>query len=197
MSNHMSDPMSDQDHQYRSTLRLLRPFLLRHSWSLVGAMLCTVAMTAASLAAPWPLKVAIDRIAEQAGAGGFDLDSGDWWLLAGLALAVLVIAGVGAVSSYFVDYWLNRAGERIVHALRVATYAQLQRLSLAFHARRHKGDLVTRVTGDVNAVGSLFAETLGTLASAVLTLVGMFVVCMVLDPLLTIAVFLLAPPLTS
>ena len=74
---------------------------------------------------------------------------------------MLAIAAVGAVSSYFVDYWLNRAGERIVHALRVATYAQLQRLSLAFHARRHKGDLVTRVTGDVNAVGTLFADTLG------------------------------------
>ena len=54
----------------------------------------------------------------------------------GLALSVLAIAAVGAVSSYYVDYWLNRAGERIVHALRVATYAQLQRLSLAFHARR-------------------------------------------------------------
>ncbi len=153
-------------------------------------------MTAASLAAPWPLKFAIDRIAERTGAGGFDLDAGR--LVAAVRrwpLSVLVIAAVGAVSSYYVDYWLNRAGERIVHALRVATYAQLQRLSLAFHAKRHKGDLVTRVTGDVNAVGNLFADTLGTLASAFLTLVGMFVVCMVLDPLLTVAVFLLAPPL--
>ena len=177
------------------TLRLLRPFLLRHWWSLAGALLCTVTMTAASLAAPWPLKLAIDHIAERAGRGGFDLDADDWWLLSVLSVSVLAIAAVGAASSYFVDYWLNRAGERIVHALRVATYAQLQRLSLAFHARRHKGDLVTRVTGDVNAVGTLFADTLGTLASAILTLVGMFVVCMVLDPFLTGAVFLLAPPL--
>ena len=177
------------------TMRLLRPFLLRHWRSLAGALLCTVTMTAASLAAPWPLKFAIDHIAERAGAGGFDLDADDWWLLSILSLSVLAIAAVGAASSYFVDYWLNRAGERIVHALRVATYAQLQRLSLAFHARRHKGDLVTRVTGDVNAIGTLFADTLGTLASAILTLVGMFLVCIVLDPLLTGAVFLLAPPL--
>ena len=178
------------------TLRVLRPFLLRHWRSLAGAMLCTATMTAASLATPWPLKLAIDSITERASGGnGFDLTTEDWWLLAGLALSVLAIAAVGAVSSYYVDYWLNRAGERIVHALRVATYAQLQRLSLAFHARRHKGDLVTRVTGDVNAVGTLFADTLGALASAILMLVGMFVVCVILDPLLTAAVFLLAPPL--
>ena len=51
------------------------------------------------------------------------------------------------------------------------------------------------MTGDVNAVGTLFADTLGALASAILMLVGMFVVCVILDPLLTAAVFLLAPPL--
>ena len=178
------------------TMRVLRPFLFRHWRSLAGAMLCTATMTAASLATPWPLKLAIDHIAERAAGGSqFDLTTDDWWLLAALAASVLVIAAVGAVSSYYVDYWLNRAGERIVHALRVATYAQLQRLSLAFHARRHKGDLVTRVTGDVNAVGTLFADTLGALASAILMLVGMFVVCVILDPILTALVFLLAPPL--
>jgi len=182
--------------EHAGTLRVLRPFLLRHWRSLAGALLCTVTMTAASLAAPWPLKFAIDHIAERAtGTSGFELHPDDWWLLATLALSVLAIAAVSALSSYYVDYWLNRAGERIVHALRVATYAQLQRLSLAFHARKHKGDLVTRVTGDVNAVGTLFADTLGALASAILTLVGMFVICVLLDPLLTAAVFLLAPPL--
>jgi ATP-binding cassette, subfamily B, bacterial len=178
------------------TMRLLRPYLLRHWWSLAGALIGTATMTAASLAAPWPLKFAIDHIAERtADGGGFTLTPDDWWLLVGLALSVLAIAAVGAISSFYVDYWLNRAGERIVHALRVATYAQLQRLSLAFHARRHKGDLVTRVTGDVNAVGTLFADTLGALSSAILTLIGMFVVCMFLDPLLTGLVFLMGPPL--
>jgi ABC-type multidrug transport system fused ATPase/permease subunit len=178
------------------TMRLLRPYLLRHWWALAGAMIGTAMMTVASLATPWPLKFAIDHIAERAAdGGGFELTREDWWLLVGLALSVLVIAAVGAISSFYVDYWLNRSGERIVHALRVATYAQLQRLSLAFHARRHKGDLVTRVTGDVNAVGTLFADTLGALSSAILTLIGMFVVCMILDPVLTGLVFLMAPPL--
>ena len=53
----------------------------------------------------------------------------------------------------------------------------MQRLSLSFHAKRQKGDLLTHVTGDVNAVGYLFSDTLGGLASAVLLLVGMVVVC--------------------
>ena len=51
------------------TLRVLRPFLLRHWRSLAGAMLCTATMTAASLATPWPLKLAIDSITERASGG--------------------------------------------------------------------------------------------------------------------------------
>ena len=108
---------------------------------------------------------------------------------------VLVIALVMAASEYFTDLWLTRAGERIVHDLRVALYAHLQRLSLAFHNRQQKGDLVTRVTGDVNAVGTLFSESLGEIVAAALLLIGMAVVTFVLDPLLALATFAVVPVL--
>ena len=108
---------------------------------------------------------------------------------------VLAIALMEAAAGYVMDVRLARAGERIVHDLRVAIYAQLQRLSLGFHQRRPTGDLVTRVTGDVNAVGTLFSSTLGTLVSAALTLVGMVVVGFLLDPVLAIVAFATAPVL--
>ena len=66
-----------------------------------------------------------------------------------------------------------------------------------FHANRPTGDLVNRVTGDVNAVGDLFAQTLGTLASASLVLVGMFAVTFWLDPLLAFVAFLVTPLLLA
>ena len=176
------------------TSKLLWPFVVRHWRALAGAGLSTITLSAATLAAPWPLKLAIDRLIGSR-SGRFTLDRGDLTLLLGIGLLVLAIAVVDALSSYFSDFWLNRSGERLVHELRVATYAQLQRLSLAFHASRHKGDLVTRITGDVNAAGDLFAESIGTLAGAVLTLLGMLVVCIMLDPVLAMAAFLVAPVL--
>jgi ATP-binding cassette, subfamily B, bacterial len=74
-------------------------------------------------------------------------------------------------------------------------YNHLQRLSLAYHDRRQKGDLVTRLTGDVNSVGTLFSENLGTMAQAVLTLVGMIVVSLLIDPLIGVAMIAVAPVL--
>jgi ATP-binding cassette, subfamily B, bacterial len=175
-------------------VRILAPFL-RKEWRAFGvATLATLLITAAELASPVPLALVVDHLFEKAGiADGFELTSGDLWLLAGVAALVVGITLVAAVASYVRDVSLARAGERIVHELRVATHVHLQRLSLRFHSRRHTGDLVTRVTGDVNAVGSLFSESLATVASAVLLLTGMLVVSILIDPVLALVAFAITP----
>jgi ATP-binding cassette, subfamily B, bacterial len=178
------------------TMRLLSSHVRRHWGALAGAAATTVSLTLAQLAAPWPLKVAIDKLVTGRGTS-FELTRADVSLLLGLAAMVLGIAAVDALSTYYSDFWLDRSGEQIVHDLRTATYEHLQRLSLVFHSNRPTGDLVARVTGDVNAVGELFAQTLGTLASSSLVLVGMFAVMFWIDPLLAFVAFLVTPLLLA
>src|SRR5688500_221327 len=150
--------------------------------------------TIAQLAGPIPLAIVVEHLVGKAGAsGGFDLTRTDVWLLAGVAALVLGISAVTGVAAYFNDLALARAGERIVHDLRLATHIHLQRLSLRFHSRRHTGDLVTRVTGDVNAVGSLFADSLAVVSSAVLLLIGMLIVSVIIDPVLALVAFGMTP----
>jgi ABC-type multidrug transport system fused ATPase/permease subunit len=96
------------------TSRLLRPFLARHWGALAGAAVSTVALSAATLAAPWPLKLAIDHLIGDR-RGRFTLSGADAALLAGLGGLVLAIATVDAAATYLSDFWLNRSGERIVH----------------------------------------------------------------------------------
>ncbi|HEY1370735.1 MAG TPA: ABC transporter ATP-binding protein [Gaiellaceae bacterium] len=171
----------------------LRPFLLPHWPALAGAGAATVVLTLADLAAPWPLKLVVDRLIDRSGGGSFTLTTADAWFLAAVAGALVGISLASALADYSSAFWLNRAGERIVHDLRIAAYAHLQRLSLAFHERRPTGELVTRVTGDVNAVGSLFSDSLGAIASSLFVLVGMAVVSFWLDPWLGLAAFAVSP----
>jgi ATP-binding cassette, subfamily B, bacterial len=179
----------------KGAARLLWPFLRRHR-PVVGAGLCaTVLVTLAELAAPWPLKLVIDRLLDGDRGVPFTLEATDLRFLVVVAGLVLLIAAVDAGASYGLDVGLGRAGERIAHDLRGATYAHLQRLSLAFHERRETGDLVTRVTGDVNAVGALVTDSAGALVSAALLLVGMVTVSVMLDPVVTGGMLLVVPPL--
>jgi ATP-binding cassette subfamily B protein len=180
----------------KGSLRLLRPHVGGQRSVLGVAGLSTLFLAAAELAKPFPLKLVIDRLLAENGAPRpFRVDSGDIYLLAGIAGLVLAIAAIDALASYQMELRLRRAGEGIAHSLRVAVYAHLQRLSLSFHERRQQGDLVTRTTGDVHAVGQLFSESLGALASSALLLVGMLAVSFYIDPLLALAAFSAAPVL--
>ena len=177
-----------------STGRAMQPFLAGHWRALAGASIASLFVVLADLAKPWPIKLVIDELLTGRGKE-FDLDPRDVRVLAGIAALVVAIAAIDAISTYLSDLWLQRAGERIVHSLRVAVYAHLQRLSLGFHQRRQKGDLVTRVTGDVNAVGAMFSDSLGPMAQAALLLVGILAVSITLDPLLGLVSFAATPAL--
>src|SRR3954452_3401340 len=177
-----------------ASAKLIRGLVRRHWLALFPGGAGAVVLTLAQLAQPFPLQWVIDRvIGDQT--GGFRLDDAGLRLLWIAGIAVVVISAVSAAGTYIADIGLSRAGERIAHDLRVATYAHLQRLSLAFHDRRQKGDLVTRLTEDANQVGELFSESIGAMTQAILILIGMAAVTVMLDPLLALAMFAVTPVL--
>ena len=172
--------------------RMLRPHVVRRWRALAAAGGATVALTAAELAKPWPLALLVDRLLAHRTAP-FTLDAGDVRLLVVVAAVVLLIALLEAAAQYAADLSLQTAGERISHDLRVRVYEHLQRLSLGFHQGKQKGDLVNRVTSDVDAMGELFSQSLGEMVQAALLAVGMTVVLVVIDPVLALVALATAP----
>ena len=171
--------------------KAIRPYVLRQWKALAGAGGATTVLTAADLAKPWPLALVVDSLLDKE--APFTLTSGDWRMLAGVAAIVLLIALAEAGAQYLSDLWLQSAGERIAHELRITVYDRLQALSLGFHQKREKGDLLTRVTGDVNAMGDLFAEQIGAIAQAALLGFGMTAVLLFLDPVLALVSIATSP----
>jgi subfamily B ATP-binding cassette protein MsbA len=87
--------------------------------------------------------------------------------------AVAIIAIVGAVSGYFEKYLTTSVSQWVAHDLRRTLYYQLQRLSLAEHNESRAGDLITRVTKDIDTVQDFINSTLLGILVNVLTLAGM------------------------
>jgi ATP-binding cassette subfamily B protein len=170
-------------------VNVLRPYILKQWRALLGASLATVVLAAAELAKPWPIALIVDHLIGNRTAP-FDVDTG---LLAAIGALILAIAIAESVATYFSGLWMQSAGERITHELRVAIYNHLQRLSLAFHQRTHKGDLLTRVTEDVNDMGELFSDTLGEMLQSALLAAGMTVVLLFIDPVLALFGLVTAP----
>ena len=154
----------------------------------------------ASLAEPWPLKVVLDNVLKSkpgngrlsqliGSAAGPDKVA----ILKYAALAVLLIAAVGAISSYTEKYITTNLGQWVMHDLRDILYSHIQRLSLGFHDRKQTGDLISRLTSDIDALqGFISSGLLGVLVNS-LTLVGMVAIMVSLNWRFTLIALSVAP----
>src|SRR3972149_4258749 len=169
-------------------LRTFGPFVLPHWPAIVLAGLLMMAGTGVGLLRPWPLKFQFDqaRIPEKR-AGSVDL------LLLVIAGAIAGIAVLDGILGYLRQYLLQTAGQKVAFRLRVALYGQIQRLSLSFHDRQRTGELITRVTKDVDKVQELMTNSVVEASSNLLTLVGMLGIMFWLDWQLSLAMIALSP----
>jgi subfamily B ATP-binding cassette protein MsbA len=100
---------------------------------------------------------------------------------------------IGAIASYVEKYVTTSVGQWVTHDLRRAIYHRMQRLSLAYHDHKQTGDLISRVTSDIDAIQSFIASgVLGALVNAV-TLVGMVGVMLYMNWKFTLIALSVAP----
>ena len=145
---------------------------------------------------PWPLKIIIDNIlSDNPLPFGLQLNwSPDNLLVAacaGLVLVYMLVGGLRVLS----DHTTVRIGQGMVNDLRRDLYSRIQRLSLSFHTRQQVGDLMYRITADTLGIQTLTMNGFFSVLSALVLLVGMFVVMLSLDLYLTLLALVVCPAL--
>src|SRR5438105_7507631 len=177
---------------------LLRP----HRKALALGLIAVIGEGIANLLEPWPLKIVLDNVVRNNHTHGWlnnlilSLVGGEkYGILKFAAIAVLVIAAVDAVCSYTEKYLTTSVGQWVMHDLRQMLYSHIQRASLAYHNEKQTGDLISRVTSDIDAIQSFIASgLLGVIVNS-LTLVGMVVVMFYINWRFTLIALSVAPPL--
>ncbi len=95
--------------------------------------------------------------------------------------------------TFFAEYRFNAVGLAFVRDLRRRVYEKVLGQSGSFFARHPSGDLIARVTGDVDRIQALFGTDLADLVQSVATLLGLVVLVVSLSPELTAAALVIAP----
>jgi ABC-type multidrug transport system fused ATPase/permease subunit len=162
-------------------LRLVRDLVRPYLGSLGVILIAMLVQTAASLAAPWPLKVVLDNVVgTHKLPPWFDhllapfLNGGSKMSIAlAAAAAVVAIAALNAVASYIANYYTESVGQWVANDLRMRTYHHLQRLSLSYYDQQRTGALLSTITSDVQTIQSFASSsTLGIIVD-LFTIVGM------------------------
>src|ERR1700676_2556357 len=177
--------------------------LVRPHWkALTVALVAVLGETVTDILEPWPIKVVIDNILQSKALPGWlggavtGLFGDNAYAIINFAVAaVCVISSVGAVSSYFEKYLTTSVSQWVGHDLRRTLYHHIQRLSLAEHDQTRSGDLITRVTSDIEAVQDFINSALLGMLVNVMTLVGMIGVMFYLNWRFTLIALSVAPVL--
>ena len=176
--------------------------LLRPHWkALTLALLAVAAETATDLLEPWPLKIVLDYLLQSKNPPGWMSVIIGWVgqdklaVLNFAVVAVAVIAVVGALSSLLEKYLTTSVGQWVMHDLRRVLYHHIHRLSLAEHDEKRTGDLISRVTSDIDAIQSFITTALLGMVTSVLTLLGIVAVMFYLNWRFTLISLSIAPAL--
>ncbi len=185
-------------------MELLKPHRAQLGWGLVAI----TGEAVADALQPWPLKIVLDNVI---GHKDFPKHTQGWlnhlihrtvgfdpmrilWFAVAL---VMVVALLDAVCTYGEKWVTTTVGQWVTHDLRRMMYAQMQRLSLAFHDQSQTGDLLSRVTDDIDSIQSFIVSGLLSIVVDIATIVVFIVVMFHLNWRLTLLTMAVVPVLFS
>jgi subfamily B ATP-binding cassette protein MsbA len=148
-------------HPFQSLKRVL-PWILPHWPVMLLGIACMLATTFLGQQPPRIIQYLIDNVLKQGGT----YQQG--------VRVVLLLGGVYLGSMLFGmlrTYWLHVAGQKVIHNLRVKLYGHFQQLPLTYYDNRQTGDLMSRMTGDVEQIENLMVHGLDVLVQGLLGMV--------------------------
>ncbi len=164
---------------YRRLLLFVRPYWM----NLVLSGVLVLVSTALGLIWPQVVQRVLDLGLKDSGL----LDA----LVLGLVVVLLARAAVEGLRSYVMAY----TGERVIFDLRMRIVQHLQSLSLSFFNRRRTGELMSHVTSDATMVHGVVTQTILSVLSQVLTLIGGVAIIFVMNWRLALLTLVVAPPI--
>jgi len=167
----------------RGALRRLLGYVGEYRPHLIAVAVLTIVSTLLSLASPYLIGVAIDQ----------HIMVGDLVGLIRISLLLTGIYATSAVSSMAAGWVMATISQRSLMRLRKELFEHMQTLSLSFFDRSPAGDLMSRLTNDIDAIGAALAQNVTQLISNMLTLVGIVVMMFSLNLRMALASLIVFP----
>jgi subfamily B ATP-binding cassette protein MsbA len=184
--------------KHLSITSLLRP----HLGTLALGLIAITGESIANLLEPWPLKIVLDDVlrSRQSNAWAMRIvhhavGTDKLAMLKFACVAVLAIAIFDAICTFGEKYLTTSVGQWVSYDLRLTIYAHIQKLSLAFHDQKRTGDLISRVTSDIDAIQSFIMNGVLGVIINVMTLGGMIAVMFYLNWRFTLIALSVVPVL--
>ena len=159
---------------------------LRGYWrDSAGALVALLLVSVTNLAAPQLIRLAIDT-----GVAGRQMRA-----IVAAVVGLVLVAALRGLFSFAQGYLAERASQGVAYELRDALFAKLQRLSFSYYDGQQTGQLLTRLTSDVEQIRTFAGSGLVQIISAVTMLLGTAILLFTINWRLAFVALLIIPPI--
>jgi ATP-binding cassette subfamily B multidrug efflux pump len=167
----------------KQALARLLPYLKPFRLLLIIVMVCVIAYTLLGLVGPYLMGLAIDRF----------INGKDPTGLLNLALLMLLTYFLYNVLNAAANWVMARVSQRALKNLRHDLFEHLQELSIRFFDTHTAGELMSRLTNDIDAINQAVSQNVTSLIASALSLVGIVIAMFLLNHWLALATLLIVP----
>ena len=176
----------------KGTLKRFFKDLMKQRGKIIFTFFCLAVSAVCTIITPTLIGEAINQIfdgvqkAREVG-GTFTVNLAT---MGGIMLAILILYLLGALFNYIPQYILASVSQNLTLSLRESISGKLNRLPLRYYDTHKKGDILSRVTSDLEKVADTLQEGLTEFISAVITIIGAFAMMLFISPSLTVIALL-------
>ncbi|MCT4785045.1 ABC transporter ATP-binding protein/permease [Exiguobacterium aestuarii] len=189
--------MGEKPKAFKVTFRRLLAYLKPRRNTLIAVFVAAILSTVFMIAGPKIMGIAITELFEGAyakftGVPGAEID----FTRIGQILSLL--AGLYVISSlfnYVQQYLMSGVAQKTVYDLREDVNKKLERLPLKYYDGRSNGETLSRVTNDIDLIGSTLQQSVTSFITSIVTIIGILIMMLSISPLLTV-ISLVSLPLT-
>lgn len=179
----------------KGTFRRLLTFIKPEIPKIVLVLVCAIIATVFDIFAPRQLGLATTEIfrAGVAIANGEPGAGVNFDLLREILLVLIILYVCYQVFTYLQSFVMARVAQNVVYSLRQKTEEKLNRIPLSYYDSHAKGDILSRVVNDIDLISTTLQDGMTQALTSVITIIGVFVMMMVMSPLVTIVALCTLP----
>ena len=178
---------------FKGTIKKIINYIGGYKIGVIAVMICAVASAVFHIVSPKVLGKATTALSEGlmgkiAGSGGIDFG-----YIGQILMTVLLLYGISFIFSTVQGFTMSGITQRLCYKLRKEISEKINRMPLKYFESRTHGEVLSRITNDVDTFGNGFNQSVTQLITSITTMIGVVVMMLTISPLMTLITLLILP----
>jgi len=183
----------DKAHDFKGTMKKLIEYLGKYKASVLVVMLFAVASTAANIAGPKILGQATTKLFEGVIAQLNGTGEVDFTYIGRIVVITLSLYLISTIFAYIQGWIMADVSTNIAYRFRRDISEKINRMPLKYFDKTTHGEVLSRITNDVDTVNQTLSQSLSQIITSVVTVIGVLVMMLSISWLMTLAALIVIP----